>query len=653
MNIYANKWNWGKKLRVLAVIFAAIFINTLAFAQISDDDIATLENRLKFAYRSKDNSDDIIWLNRILDRAELETETPSTGARKLCKLVIKHCQAKKGKFDIQHARAYYILADHSSTRKQDDILMKFVKLQAKIFRKAKTKDKPEFSQVLIDAYIRLGNHAISNLNKVKAKSYYKKASAVAKSVKSPLLDSIKSQAKRINDKIQAYQKTKELSQKLARNPKNAILRKQIIEIYISEADDIDAAVNMLSADLDEQTRAYVSLANSKLKSLSSASALELGNWYKSLQPRASKSAEPYLKYKELLCLKHFCNRQYKNTTQKGKILDRIASLKKVLKKAGFVFPTVSWSQNPEALKLAISPKIRDAIQKATLFLVKKQTVSGSWVENIPFGGTQDITGLATYSLLKAGLGKKSKAIQLAIKALAIKQDQKAYKLDNGYKAVAVAWRLLAFTEAYNRGFATKQRIAKDAKLLIKLTKNTTYSAKVTEKSSKSSGSAFPTFLAQYALAKANNTGYPVPRKFWSKAAKVWKSKQNKDGGWSAILGGKSGAVASATSCAMYMIACDMQNKKQKATLKSKVVKKAINYLDKYTKSYTTRHNRSKWIYSVYAIAASKLKIGKIQWYKSFSNSLLGNQKFNGAWGNSCYQENTALGLLALMAPSSE
>jgi formylglycine-generating enzyme required for sulfatase activity len=90
-------------------------------------------------------------------------------------------------------------------------------------------------------------------------------------------------------------KLKAMHAKLAKDPGDFKAREQLIILYIVERDDPSEAKKLLSDDLDDALRTYVTLASKSVGSLKDVACLDLGDWYfKTLNKNASAAGKPII-----------------------------------------------------------------------------------------------------------------------------------------------------------------------------------------------------------------------------------------------------------------------------------------------------------------------------------------------------------------------
>ena len=126
-----------------------------------------------------------------------------------------------------------------------------------------------------------------------AKALYARALTIAKYIKSDRAETILAKNKRANTVIAQQAKLKSLQTKLAADPKNTGVRTKLILLHLVEFDNPAQAAKLLTDDLDETTRTYVSLAARDLADLDEAACLELGRWCsQTLSKKASRAGKP-------------------------------------------------------------------------------------------------------------------------------------------------------------------------------------------------------------------------------------------------------------------------------------------------------------------------------------------------------------------------
>ncbi|MDP6634527.1 MAG: formylglycine-generating enzyme family protein [Phycisphaerae bacterium] len=177
----------------------------------------------------------------------------------------------------------------------------------------------------------LGNAKVAEGDGVEAVKLYKRAAMVAAYSKAPNLPRLQAKIKRTKVLASQQVKLKSLQIKLVDNPKDTAAREELIRLHIVEFDNPFEAVKLLTDDIDEVTRTYVSLSTRDVLSLDKAVCLELGDWcYRKLSKKASSIAKPVVLRMARLYYRRFLEIHGKKDVQSFRTATAIEGVNKEL-----------------------------------------------------------------------------------------------------------------------------------------------------------------------------------------------------------------------------------------------------------------------------------------------------------------------------------
>ena len=119
-----------------------------------------------------------------------------------------------------------------------------------------------------------------------AAKYQWKAYQVARAMKMPQKKALYEAARSAERRVMTHARVAALTAAIAKTPTDASVRKQLVLTYLVDLDMPDRAARYLSADLDAELRAKVSLAVREASVLADEDFLTLGRWYQALAARA-------------------------------------------------------------------------------------------------------------------------------------------------------------------------------------------------------------------------------------------------------------------------------------------------------------------------------------------------------------------------------
>ncbi|MDP6545163.1 MAG: formylglycine-generating enzyme family protein [Phycisphaerae bacterium] len=153
--------------------------------------------------------------------------------------------------------------------------------------------------------------------------------------RSPSISEIFAKSKRAGAAIARQARLKSLQDKLQANPRDAVVRKELIDLYVVELDNPSAAAGLLADDIDEVTRTYVPLAAKNTADLPEAICMELGDWYyRTLLKGASAAGKSVVLRRAQVYYQRFLELHTKKDMRSYRVRAALANIEKELAKLG-------------------------------------------------------------------------------------------------------------------------------------------------------------------------------------------------------------------------------------------------------------------------------------------------------------------------------
>lgn len=140
---------------------------------------------------------------------------------------------------------------------------------------------------LADQMVLVADRKIADRRWAEGESLYRQALGLATSLRLPLGVAILGKIRRAKSARQLHGRLTYLTKRLGKDASDAAARRELILLYVVDADDPAAAGKLISAGLDETLRTYVPLAAQAADDVPPPACLELARWYRALSDRAS------------------------------------------------------------------------------------------------------------------------------------------------------------------------------------------------------------------------------------------------------------------------------------------------------------------------------------------------------------------------------
>ena len=155
------------------------------------------------------------------------------------------------------------------------------------FTRATGPAKEKAGEDLLAVLVEMGDARSEARKSAEAAALFQRAMGVATTIHSEQMIEVQGKLREAQVRQRIDQKFENLKARLAKDPKDAETRNQLVMMEVVEYEDLPAAVKRLQQDMDETLRTYVPLAAKPLDQTPEATCLELGEWSRKLMPEAS------------------------------------------------------------------------------------------------------------------------------------------------------------------------------------------------------------------------------------------------------------------------------------------------------------------------------------------------------------------------------
>ncbi len=152
------------------------------------------------------------------------------------------------------------------------------------------KDKAAAGREYIEQIIAIADRQLKSGQATAALSTYRKAGAVATSLRSPRKAEILRKMKSASAAAKTRKMIDNAQAALKKNPDDMKLRESVVRMCLLELDDPSQAAKLLNEDSDQQLRTYIPLAAGKTEEIDESVCFEIGRWYWSMFPEAQTPA---------------------------------------------------------------------------------------------------------------------------------------------------------------------------------------------------------------------------------------------------------------------------------------------------------------------------------------------------------------------------
>ncbi len=298
------------------------------------------------------------------------------------------------------------------------------------------------------------------------------------------------------------------------------------------------------------------------------------------------------------------------------------------------------------------PRVERAAAAAIRYLISQIGPDGRCKtefdeQSVHYGGK---TALCAYALLAAGVDREREPLRSSIEWLV-----KA-KLRGTY---AVAMRACAL--ALLRGKKPHPQLLKDAAWLQSASRDGSYTYTSQAEGPTGRYDNSNSQIAVLGVAAAAQRGVEVPREYWRRVERHWKSQQQVDGGWGYTMRGglrktrTYGSMTAAGLATMY-VCFDILHRDRYIRPTAPPYKPIADGLKWMDEHYAADHNPRKGVnyyyYWLFCLARAGLASGhkhfaSHDWYAECLSEVLERQNSDGSWANGGRAAQTAFALLFL------
>jgi hypothetical protein len=155
-----------------------------------------------------------------------------------------------------------------------------------------TRDKKiEAGSIYVDELVAAADDLVGSGQASEAAKQYAIAAFIAKTCAPERQEEIVEAMKFAKEQQRLIQKQAYLKSMLAANPKNTSVRERLIRLHLVEFDDPGEAVKLLTDDVPEALRTYVSLAAKGPENAPKNVCVELGDWYRTLAAKVTTAGK--------------------------------------------------------------------------------------------------------------------------------------------------------------------------------------------------------------------------------------------------------------------------------------------------------------------------------------------------------------------------
>ncbi len=216
---------------------------------------------------------------------------------------------------------------------------KLISVHGRRYVIARGKDKLAAGREYIQQIMAIAETQTKSGQATAAMASYRKALAVATSLRSPKKTEILSRMKSAAAATKMQMKIDSALAALEKKPDDIKLRESIVRMYLVEFDKPDQAAKLLNEDSDQQLRTYIPLAAGKVEAIDTLVCFEMGQWYWSMFAGAkTTSAKTTILNRTKTYLEHFASL---HTAKDMSSLQAKTILEKVDKELAKLGPSVS------------------------------------------------------------------------------------------------------------------------------------------------------------------------------------------------------------------------------------------------------------------------------------------------------------------------
>jgi len=164
---------------------------------------------------------------------------------------------------------------------------KLLTVYSRRYLAARGKDKRAAGEEYIEHILAVADMQIKAGQATQAVATYRKAIAVATSLRSPRKAEILGKMKSLTAVAAMQRKIETARSAMKKDPSDIKARETVIKLYLLELDKPADATRLLNEDVDKRLRTYIPLAAGKIEAIDKTVCFEMGQWYWSMFPTAA------------------------------------------------------------------------------------------------------------------------------------------------------------------------------------------------------------------------------------------------------------------------------------------------------------------------------------------------------------------------------
>jgi len=238
--------------------------------------------------RTREKADDVALAARLLETARGEDVQPALAAVLAEHAVTLGAAHPDGYATAVDAADLMIdVAPERSAEAYDHLL----DLREQQHRAAKGLEKIGAAETLIETFLMAADARLDGGEANEALGLMRKASRLARSIRSDRQDEIQARMDRATARLKAERQAEAQEKKLEAAPDDTATRNALVRLCVGELDDPERALKHLTDACEDDLRKYVPAAAKGVAAAPELACMDLGEWYRGLADGASDAAK--------------------------------------------------------------------------------------------------------------------------------------------------------------------------------------------------------------------------------------------------------------------------------------------------------------------------------------------------------------------------
>lgn len=271
---------FGLILAITVSVLGGLAVSAQPQTTTEDQALVDLffRDKIVAARRSRDTADDIQLIQDILEQAESVPDSP--GVQWLMYQTAIDLATSSEVYPWAIESAMRMRATFPDTPATSDQAL--LDLMEQAYRDADRSDRPEIAEPYLALLESTGQAAEEAGDITRAAELYRTGAAVARAVRSDLMDRFAEHVRRLSEVEQLNNRIRQLTNAVQTNPRNVTAARELVMLLVVERRDCGSALEFVDSTQDADLIDVVAMAAAGLASAEPTESLRVADWYLAL-----------------------------------------------------------------------------------------------------------------------------------------------------------------------------------------------------------------------------------------------------------------------------------------------------------------------------------------------------------------------------------